>query len=204
MALATTFFVGCDQDEKIVEEVINGATSSAILRTRNIEGNPYNVFVPESALSITVEAQNGREGTEITSVDLFLSFVDNQDDDVDNGKEEQLINTFTPADFSTGSRGLPEITYNTTLAEAAATLGLADGTYSGGDVFNYRYVVNLSDGTSWTDVNGNGNITGGSYFNSPYQYAVSVSCIPTGLSLEPMNWKWPIPLAMVGTVLPSA
>ncbi len=178
LAFTAAIFTGCESDDKVVDYVLENVTSSAILRTRTLEGAPYNAFVPESALTIVVEAQNGRPDTEITSVDLYLSFTDNQDDDTDNSVAEQLVKTFDPSEFTAGSRDLPEITYNTTLEESATALGLTEVDYTGGDVFTYRYVINLSDGTTWTNVNGNGNITGGSYFASPYAYNVSVSCIP--------------------------
>jgi len=168
----------CESDDKVVDQVLEGVSSGAVLRTRALEGNPYNAFVAESPLLIRVESQNGRTGTSVTSVDLYSSFTDNQDDPVDVSKSETLISSFDPSTFENGSRGLPELAFNTTLGESATALGLSTTDYSGGDVFSYRFVVNLSDGTSWTDVNGNGNITGGSYFSSPYRYNVVVSCIP--------------------------
>ncbi|MEX0291028.1 MAG: hypothetical protein AB3N14_18135 [Flavobacteriaceae bacterium] len=179
LALSTVFIFSCESDDKIVDEVVAGVTSSAILRTRNIEGNPYNAFVPESVFTVTVEEQDVEGGDLLQSAELFISFTDNQDDPNDASKAEQLLATYQASDFVNGSRGLPELTFTTTLQESADFLGLGTD-YSGGDVFSYRFVLHLTDGTSWTNTNGNGNITGGSYFSSPYQYNVNVSCIPTG------------------------
>jgi hypothetical protein len=162
-----------------VDEVLNNFTSGAVLRTRNIEGNPYNAFDSSSVFTVTVEEQDVEQGGLLSSVDLFMSFTDNQDDPNDNSKAEQLVATFPASAFTNGSRGLPELTYTTTLAESATALGVGTD-YSGGDVFNYRFAVNLTDGTSWTNVNGNQNILGGSYFSSPYLYSVVVACIPLG------------------------
>ena len=179
LALSTISFVSCESDDKVVDQVLDNYTSGAVLRTRNIEGNPYNAFDPTSVFTVTVEEQDVEQGDLLSSVDLYMSFTDNQDDPNDASVAEQLVSTFAASAFSTGSRGLPELTYTTTLAESAAALGVGTD-YSGGDVFSYRFVVNLTDGTSWTNVNGNGNILGGSYFSSPYLYNVVVACIPLG------------------------
>lgn len=179
LALSTTFFVSCESDDKVVDQVLENFTSGAILRTRNIEGNPYNAFDASSVFTVTVEEQDVEQGDLLSSVDLYMSFTDNQDDPNDASVAEQLVSTFAASDFATGSRGLPELTYTTTLAESATALGVGTD-YSGGDVFSYRFVVNLTDGTSWTNTNGNGNVLGGSYFSSPYLYNVVVACIPLG------------------------
>ena len=64
------------------------------------------------------------------------------------------------------------------MAEALSAAGLVAGEFDGGDTFVFRFVVNLTDGTTWTTTDANTNITGGSFFSSPYQYAVGVACIP--------------------------
>ncbi|NNE03659.1 MAG: hypothetical protein HKN52_10890 [Eudoraea sp.] len=179
LALSTIFFVSCESDDKPVDFVLDNYTSGAVLRTRNIEGNPFNAFDPASVFTVTVEEQDVEQGALLSSVDLYMSFTDNQDDPNDASVAEQLVSSFPASAFTTGSRGLPELTYAITLAESATALGVGTN-YSGGDVFSYRFVVNLTDGTSWTDVNGNGNILGGSYFSSPYLYNVVVACIPLG------------------------
>ena len=178
LALSTTFFISCEADDKVVDQVLNDYTVGAILRTRNQEGSPYNSFVPESEFTVTVEEQDAEFGDLLQSIQLYASFDDNQDDPTDSSVSEQLIETFMASDLTIGSRGLPELTYTTTLGESATLLGVGTG-YSGGDVFNYRFEVTLTDGSTWTNVNGNGNVTGGSFFSSPYLYAVVVACIPT-------------------------
>lgn len=179
LALSTVFIVSCETDDKVVDQVLENYTVGAVLRTRNQEGNPFNAFIPESVFTVTVEEQDAEFGDLLASVDLYASFTDNQDDPNDNSKAEILIATFDASDFSTSSRGLPELTFSTSLAESASLLGVGTD-YSGGDVFSYRFVVNLTDGTSWTNVNGNQNVLGGSYFSSPYKYDVVVACIPVG------------------------
>jgi len=175
---ATVFFTSCESDDKVVLDIIDGVTSSAILRTRSIENGTYNRFDTTSIFSVTVEEQDVENGALLSSVDVLVSFKDNKDDGVDNTKAETAYSTIAGSDFTVGSRGLPEVNFTATLAEALAAVGLVDGQYDGGDTFNFRFVLNLTDGTSWSAANGNGNITGGSYFSSPYQYTVGVACIP--------------------------
>ncbi len=179
LALSTTFFISCESDDKVIDDVLNDYTVGAVLRTRAQAGNPYNAFVPGSVWTVTIEEQDGEFGDLLESVDLYISFTDNQDDPNDSSVPEQLLATFAASDFSTSSRGLPELTFSTTLQESAAAVGIGSG-YSGGDVFSYRFVVNLTDGRSFTNTDANNGVLGGSYFSSPYQYNVVVACIPVG------------------------
>ncbi|WP_396635494.1 hypothetical protein [Maribacter sp. R77961] len=178
LTIATVFFTSCESDDKVVIGVIDGITSSAILRTRSIESGTFNRFDTSSIFSVTVEQQDEENGTLLSSVDVLVSFTDNKDDGVDNSKAEVAYTTIPASEFSTSERGLPQTNFTATLAEALAAVGLVDGQFDGGDTFRFRFVVNLTNGTSWSAANGNGNITGGSYFSSPYQYTAGVACIP--------------------------
>ncbi len=179
LALSTTFFISCESDDKVIDEVLSDFTSGAVLRTRNEQGSPYNAFVPGSVFTVTVEQQDETFGANLASIDLFIAFNDNQDDPVDSSVSEQLLASYAPGDLTTNSRGYPELTFTTTLQESATAVGIGTG-YSGGDEFTYRFVVNLTDGRSFTNTDANNGILGGSFFRSPYLYTVTVACIPTG------------------------
>ncbi len=174
LALSTTFFISCETDDKVVDQVLNDYTVGAVLRTRNQEGNPFNAFVPGSVWTVTVEEQDAEFGGLLQSIQLYASYTDNAGG---NSVPEQLIETYLPSDLTTSSRGLPELTYTTTLEESATLLGV---NYKGADVFSYRFEVTLTDGSTWSNLNGNGNVLGGSYFNSPYKYDITIACFPTG------------------------
>jgi len=175
LALSTTFFISCEADDKVVDQVLSDYTVGAVLRTRNQEGNPFNAFVPGSVWTVTVEEQDAEFGGLLQSIQLYASFTDNSGGG--NSVAEQLIQTYMAGDLATGSRGLPELTFTTTLEESGNLLGV---NYKGADVFSYRFEVTLSDGSTWSNLNGNGNVLGGSYFNSPYKYDIGVACFPTG------------------------
>lgn len=175
LAFSTTFFISCETDDKAVDTVLNDFTVGAVLRTRNQEGNPFNAFEPNSTWTVTVEEQDAEFGDLLQSIQLYASYTDNSGGG--NSVAEQLIETYQAGDLTTGSRGLPELTYAITLAEAGTLLG-AD--YKGADVFSFRFEVTLTDGSTWSNQNGNGNVLGGSYFNSPYKYDILIACFPTG------------------------
>jgi hypothetical protein len=60
----------------------------------------------------------------------------------------------------------------------ATASGLAPGDYTGGDTFTIRYVLNLTDGRSFTNTNTASTVSGGSYFRSPFRYTVPLVCPP--------------------------
>ncbi len=55
LALSTTFFISCESDDKVIDDVLNDYTVGAVLRTRAQAGNPYNAFVPGSVWTVTIE-----------------------------------------------------------------------------------------------------------------------------------------------------
>ncbi|WP_416440157.1 hypothetical protein ACH3O9_10495 [Leeuwenhoekiella sp. A16] len=177
--LSAGIYSSCSSDDKVVDNVLDTVTRGAVLRTVSLNSSNFNAFDPESIFSVTLEEQDVEDGGLMSSVDVLVSFTDNQDDPVDISVEEQLLLTLQPSDFTTGPNGLPRITFETSLSAAAAAVGLSPGEYSGGDTFTYRLVLNLTDGRSFTNTDASGTISGGSFFTSPYSYLVGVNCTPT-------------------------
>lgn len=178
LAFVTISLISCDNDPKIVEQVIADFGSGAILRTLSREGTTFDRNNPDAVFAVTLEEQHDTQGGSLTlsSIDLFLSFVDNVDDGVDNNVSEILLENFTT--FETSANGLPQISFATTLGESLSSANLVTGEFDGGDTFSYRFVANLSDGSSWSNGDAAGTVTGGSFFSSPYLYNVGVVCIP--------------------------
>jgi len=176
-----TIFMGvtsCDQDDQIIDDVIASVTSGAILRTRSINNGTFNRFDTSSLFSVTVEEQDEENGGLLSSVDVMIAFNDNQDDGVDNGVAEQMLTSIPAADFGISERGLPETTFSITLAEALSAAGLVAGQFDGGDNFVFRFIINLTDGTTWTTTDVSSTVAGGSFFSTPYQYTAGIACIP--------------------------
>ena len=178
IALCTLCFIACEEDDKPVINIIDTVGSGAILRTQARVGSTFDRNDSEATFTVSLEEQHDTQGgtIDLTSVDLLLSFADNKDDDVDNNVEEFLLQSFT--DFGTSVNGLPTLDFTTTLGESLIAAGLEAGEFDGGDTFSYRFVANLSNGTSWSADDVAGTVSGGSFFSSPFAYNVGVVCIP--------------------------
>jgi len=186
----TLLVVGCSSDEKIVESVINEVTSGAVLRTRStVNTMSYNnvtkAFEPEANYVLTLEEQDVLNGELLDNIQIFARFVENTKDDanLDGTKddselstEEGLIRTLTIADFTDGPRGLPQSVVTFTADELIAFTGVNESLIQGTDDFALRFIINLTDGRSFSEDDVNGNVSGGSYFSSPFAYRTNISC----------------------------
>ncbi len=178
IACALLSLVSCEEEDKLVQQVLSDFTSGTFLRTRATAGNPFNAFVPESPFSVTMEMQTADDQV-VEVINLYYSFQERQfDDGVDRSVADQLFTTFDPTTFATSERGLPEFTHNSTLGEIAGFLGLTSADYTGGDAFTYRFEVVLTDGRTFSSGDVSGTTAGSTYYRSPYAYSVNVTCIP--------------------------
>ncbi|HMB64617.1 MAG TPA: hypothetical protein VKN36_16170, partial [Eudoraea sp.] len=69
-------------------------------------------------------------------------------------------------------------TYTLTYGDALGALGLAfdPAVVAGGDQISIRFVINMTDGRSFTDIDLTGNVSGGSFYSSPLAYRASIVC----------------------------
>ena len=165
----------CSTDDKTVDELFDTVERGAILRTLNFT-NTYNIFDPTSTtfnFNVSVEAQGG----DPAEIRLYQSFIDNTDDGTDNSKAEVLVSSMPGSSLTTGANGFPQFDATLDLSQAVSASGLAGGEYFGGDQFLYRFELELTDGRVFsTDVGGT--VSGGSFFSSPFQYLVTIKCVP--------------------------
>jgi len=192
LLLIGLFFPNCSGDDKTVDIVLDQVTSGAVLRTRGITNNlSYNdvnkQFEEGSDYTLEIEEQDAEGGALLFEVQIFAGFVENtrvdtngdgviNEDDDDLSIDEQLIRTLTTADFETGERGLPETVINFTAEELVSFTGIDESLIEGGDDFSLSFIISLTDGRTFSADDANGNVSGGSYFSSPYEYRTSVSC----------------------------
>ncbi|PWL38020.1 hypothetical protein DKG77_06930 [Flagellimonas aquimarina] len=172
-ALAGIFVTSCSEDDKVTIDVQNTVTSGAVLRTIAQTGTAWDVLDDTEAYSVEVEVQDAEDGALLSEVRVYVDLVDNTEA-VITDPAETLIATLPASAFSTGANGFPRSTYNTTLSEIASTLGLSLGDYNCGDQFNVRMELALTDGRMFTDTDATGNVSGGSFFSSPYAYRISL------------------------------
>ena len=178
--LIAILILSCSSDDKIIDELFENVERGAVLRTLNSSSdfNFYDTTDSRFTFDVTVEAQGEANGAVPSIIRVYQSFVDNTDDDVDNNKTEVLISTTNVSDLSTSENGFPEFTLPTqTLQDALDNNGLTDGEFFGLDQFLYRFELETTDGRIFTNDVG-GTVQGGSFFQSPFIYAVTVKCIP--------------------------
>jgi len=88
-----------------------------------------------------------------------------------------LVRTLQASDFktNTASRFL-RADISVTAAEAIAAVGLTAAGIQGGDVFEFRLVLNDKFGRRFSSDNVTTNVAGAPFYDSPFQYPVSVVC----------------------------
>ncbi|WP_147405095.1 MULTISPECIES: hypothetical protein [Aquimarina] len=190
LTLLSILTLGCSGDDKIVDRILDDVTSGAVLRTRDTDNNMvYNnltgEFTATSNYILTLEEQDASNGDLLDNIEIFARFVENTKDDANSDgtidddnltTTEGLIRTLTIADFTTGPRNLPESVVTFTADELVAFTGVDESKIQGSDDFALRFKINLTDGRSFSEDDVNGNVSGGSYFSSPFAYRSSISC----------------------------
>ncbi|SDT06149.1 hypothetical protein SAMN05192545_2673 [Maribacter dokdonensis] len=176
LGVSTLLISSCDDGDKVIDTVFDETTRGAILRTIEADGI-FDRFDTSTTYGFTFEEQDYEDGDLLEKVDLYISFEDNTEANGDSTVDEILIETFLPADFTDGEFGLPRASYETTLANALSQLGLVEGDFDGGDAIQFRLILTLTDGRTFTNDDSTGTITG-SFFNAPYFYAPIIKCIP--------------------------
>ncbi|MAT89765.1 MAG: hypothetical protein CMC35_03650 [Flavobacteriaceae bacterium] len=177
--------VGCEE-ELVVDDVTNGTTRGAVLRTIT----PSSELLQEvsfdgsdAVFTVELEYQDGFQGDLLESVDYFVSFTDNTEDEGDAAGTGALVDTevqlgtIAASEFTDGPFGLPRYTLNIDYSTilSALSVNTDQGPIFGGDVFTIRLSLNLTDGRVFSVDNAGSIITGG-FFSSPFQYALRVVC----------------------------
>lgn len=180
------FFIGilalglgsCDDDEENITVVVQDTVETgAVLRTIQIISNELPIGL-DAGFSVEIEEQDEFGGDLLQSVDVFATFADNSPDDGDttgaNFNEFSLGNIDASA-FTDGPFGLPRTTLSYSSDVLNAGAGVTPDQLFGGDTYTVRLSLNLTDGRVFSVNNAGGIITGG-FFNSPFQYTVTVTC----------------------------
>ncbi|GEM_PF-709598 len=187
LLLAVPFAItlnSCDSDEQ-VDQLIDTVERGAILRTVSLVSNELPIGIPTAEFSVILEEQDQENGALLESVDVFLTFTDGSSDtgDSSNGivDQEVSVGTITAEEFENGPNGLPRTQLTIPLSQMLSLVNLTDENIFGGDAFITRLVLNLTDGRSFTNdlgdnIDVNGNISSGSFFQSPFRYTTPVVC----------------------------
>ena len=164
----------CDDGDAVIDDVFDNTTRGAILRTVNVSPDTLIVGDQNANFSVDLEMQDIEGGDLVENIEVFLAF-----DDAMAGaggemdKAEVQVTTLEKASFTTGPFGLPRTSYSITLPEMAAAVAIDEANIAPGDTFTIRFELVLTDGRRFSQADNSGTITG-SFFNSPFQYALEI------------------------------
>ena len=179
MATALIFLSSC---RDFVEPRIPYATfdTGAYLRTIARTSTTFNFFdLANSKFALTLEAVDIEDGKTVQTVEIRvrhrrlipgvgLKYTPTSD---------ALVKTLQASDFAPNadSRFL-RASFQVTSTEALAAVGLSAAEIKGGDVFEFRLVLNDKFGRRFSSDNVTTNVGGAPFYASPFQYPVSVIC----------------------------
>ncbi|WP_299000062.1 hypothetical protein ACOKFD_08480 [Flagellimonas sp. S174] len=181
LGLALATLVACETDDKIVDEILAEVGTGAVIRTIDEDNDlVYNdetdAFDAGSAYTLVLEEQDEEEGALLESVEIFVNFDDNSTDGGDMTTTEVSLQTLQASEFSTGDRGLPQVTVSYTSDELIAATGIDESMIIGKDRFEFRLVLNLTNGETYTNTDVGGPVSGGAFFSAPFEYFPVIEC----------------------------
>jgi len=161
--------------------------TGAYLRTITRTSTTFNFFdLANSKFALTLEAVDAEDGATVETVEIRvrhrrlitgvgLRFTPATD---------VLVKTLQKTDFAPNadSRFL-RTSFEVTSAQALAAVGLKLADIAGGDVFEFRLVLNDKFGRRFSSDNVTLSVAGAPFYASPFQYPVSVVC-PSDLAGE--------------------
>ncbi len=171
-------FVSCEDNDKNpapYDVGLDNVPAGAYLKTIS-STTPINLFdIPNAGFEVTLAHHDNANGTLLQDVTVFLGFDDNTVvGGDDKSVAESLYATLPASAFTAESR--PTITYTDVTPDALAFLGLMEADLDGTDRLQYRFQVNLTDGSFFTNTNTNPNIVSEPAFASPFLYNANVVC----------------------------
>lgn len=146
----------------------------AYMRTISIAPpGTYNLFdLANSTFTITVEYVDSKKGALLESYDIY-----GRKRRGTSATSEAFIKSIPASAFSPDpSTGNLRTTFSISYNEAKAALGIDDSDVEGGDSFDYRAELHLTDGRVYDASNTGTDVTGGAFFRSPFFYRVNVVC----------------------------
>ena len=164
------------KDNKLVDEVQATIDRGAVVRTISNSPNSFVFNDPASVWAINWELQDAEAGGLFRDIEIYVDFVDNTPGDGTVEVDEVLFATLAASSFTPDVWGLPRLNYEAVYQDVLDALGLPFDTSYASDQINFRLVMNLTDGRTWTNTDLAGTVAGGSYFSSPLNYRANVVC----------------------------
>ncbi len=96
--------------------------------------------------------------------------------------KEALVTTIPGTAFVLGADSKwPRATINVTFNESIAKIGFTKTNIKGGDFLEYRLLLTTNDGKTFSNTNLTSDVSGGTYYASPFFYRLAVVC-PSNLA----------------------
>ena len=167
--------LGCADSDNAIDRVNEGLERGAILRTLEINQGEFYVNEPTSTFDIILEEMDKEDGELLSSVNVYLSFIDNTADGNSVSIPSSLFKTYVAADFTTGAFNLPNLNLQYTYNELLEAVGLTIGETNCKDQFRLDLELTLTDGRVFKNENSsNGVIHTISFSRSPFSYLINI------------------------------
>ncbi|MBX2927567.1 MAG: hypothetical protein KF852_06990 [Saprospiraceae bacterium] len=176
----------------------NNFDTGVYLRTLVAPSPSFNFFaLGASEFKVTVEAVDIEDGKLVRDVEVFVARRR-----VQTVTPEVKIGTIAAADFQPHTLTLPDVhppsgskypaaTFTIGIAAVLQAMGMTEADINGGDFFEFRLLLNTTDGRTFTNTNLSPDISGGLYYRSPFFYRIPVVC-PSSLAgtydLSTVGW----------------
>ncbi|WP_299767176.1 hypothetical protein [uncultured Dokdonia sp.] len=172
--------ISCNDEEKAIETVLEEVDRGAVLRTLQFNNGEFEVDNPESIFSVNLQEQDIQEGGLLSTVDVFVSFIDNTPTGNSVSTQRILLETLTRDDFTSSDFSLPAITLEYNFTELLDATGLTINQTNCKDQFRIDMDLNLSDGLTFNVTNSSGTVVNtDGFFMSPFTYLINI--------VEPIN-----------------
>ena len=179
LAGAALLFSACSDGDTVFDDIVANENRGGVLRTVEILSDEIPIGQTDSSFGVTLEVQTKDNGSRAEFVEVYLGFRDNtvEEGGTDLDKDQIRIADIDKDTWTVGEFGYPRFTYEITLPEMLGFLGLSDTDVDGGDQFEVRFELVLSDGSRYSFDDNTGTLTG-SFFSSPFLYTPTVVCPP--------------------------
>jgi hypothetical protein len=173
--LSVVLCFSCNDEEKAIEMVLEEVDRGAVLRTLLFNNGEFETNAPESTFSVDIQEQDIEEGGLLSTVDIFVSLIDNTPSGNSVSTQQILLETLTPENFTSSDFGLPSITLDYSYAELLDATGLTIDQTSCKDQFRLDLDLNLSDGLTFNVNNSAGTVVNANgFFKSPFTYLINI------------------------------
>ena len=183
------FLISCSDSEKVTNILQDATERGTVLKT--IDSNLEFEVAEDNLVTVSAEVIDQR-GQDFEKIDVYLSFKDNRDvddeTDADNfaTKEEMLFETFTVGDLDMSGE-YPVLNFDFTTDEFDSFFGFNESDYIRGGNINIRMELVMNNGTVFTSTNVNSVVSGGAFYDSPFQYGIYMICQPE--QPDPGTWE---------------